>query len=349
MKVYPEKIGDHFSKGLKPVYVISGEEQLQVNECCDAVRDQARQEGYTERSVYSVDIDTSCDDFLQSSDNMSLFAERKILEIRLPKGKTGRDWAQAINTYLGNPPEDTILLISGYKLDRGVSSTAWYKKADKLGVTVMTWPKNPQQMTAWVNQKLYANQLRASRSAVGLIVQRVEGNMLAAEQEIQKLALLFPDSEIGESEVIASVANSSRYSVFDLTNAALDGNAVRVARVLQALRGEGVAEVLVHWSLAQDIKLISNVAQLQLAGSAADVAINSARVPRNKISLIKKALNRHTERHWLQMTEQVARLDRMIKGRETGEVWNELLNLALFVAGQKLALPDSNNLLTGTH
>ena len=349
MKVYPEKFNDHLMRGLKPVYVITGEEPLQVNECCDLVREHARQEGFDERIVYSVDIDTGCDEFLQASDTLSLFAEKKLLEVRLPKGKTGRDWAQALNTWLDRPPEDTLLLVSGHKLERGVASTAWYKKADKLGITVQTWAKNPQQLVSWINRTLQQNGLRASRSAVGLIAQRVEGNMLAAEQEIRKLALLFPDAEIGDSEVITSVANSSRYSPFDLTHAALDGNAARAARILQVLRGEGVADALIHWALTQDVKLLLNIAQSQLSGAAPDTAIGKARVPRNRIPLVKKALNRHTERHWLQMAASCSRLERMIKGRESGDVWSELLELALFIAGRKLTIPDNKQLLGGTH
>ncbi|MCB1754910.1 MAG: DNA polymerase III subunit delta [Gammaproteobacteria bacterium] len=341
MKVYPDRFKAQLQKGLKPVYVIAGEEQLQVNECCDELRRQARQEGYTERALYSVDIDTGYDEFLQSSDNLSLFGERKIIEIRLPKGKTGKEWGQALNTYLGKPPPDTLLLVVGDKLERGVQSSAWYKKADALGVTVMTWPKNPAQMQTWVAGKMKASGLRASRSAIGLIVQRVEGNLLAAEQEIQKLALLYPDSEIGDAEVISSVANSSRYSVFDLTNAALEGNAPRAVRILQGLRAEAVAPVLIHWSLHQEVRTMSTIAQAQLAGAAPDAAIKSARVAPKKIPQVKNALHRHTERQWLEMLSRCARIDRLIKGRERGDIWIELQDLVLSIAGKKLALMEN--------
>ena len=338
MKVYPNRFNESLKRGLQAVYVITGDEQLQVNECCDALRDAARKQGYTERKVYSVDIDSGYEEFLQSSDNLSLFAELKVIEIRLPRGKTGKEWGQALNRYLEKPPEGTLLLVSGNKLERGVSNSAWHKKADKLGVVVNTWRKNPGELLTWVADRLRGYRLRASRTAMTLIVQRVEGNMLAAEQEIQKLALLFPDSEIGEAEVIASVADSSRYTVFDLTHAALEGNPSRVVRILQSLQSEGVAQALVHWSVAQEIKTMSSIAQAQLAGTAPDKAIANARLPRNKVALARKALQRHTERSWLSMLAHAARIDRMIKGRESGDCWNELLELTLFVAGRKLAL-----------
>lgn len=340
MKVYTDRFREQLQKGLMPVYVITGEEQLQVNECCDHLRSRARSEGYTERAVYSVDIDANYDEFLQSADNLSLFSERKIIEIRLPKGKTGKEWGQALNTYLSDPPPDTLLLVNGGKLERGVQGSTWYKKADKLGVTVTAWAKNPNEMLAWISGKMRANKLRASRSAIGLIMQRVEGNLLAAEQEIQKLALLFPDSEIHDAEVISSVANSSRYSVFDLTSAALDGNATRAVRILQGLRAEAVALVLIHWSLHQEVKMLSSIAQAQLGGLAPDAAIKNARVAPKRIVQVKRALHRHTERQWLKMLSQCARLDRLVKGRERGDAWIELQDLVLSIAGKKLALPE---------
>lgn len=339
MKIYANKFNDHLKQSLRPVYVVTGEEPFQVNECCDALRKKARKEGYTERTVYSVDIDaTGHQEFLQSADNMSLFAERKIIEVRLPKGKTGKEWGAALNNYLSKTNDDTLLIVSGHKLDRGVASSAWYKKADKAGVVVTVWPKNTQEMVSWVNQKMRAYKLSASRTAIELIVVRVEGNMLAAEQEIQKLALLFPETEIGEGEVISSVANSSRYSVFDLANAALDGNPKRAARILKGLQGEGVALVLIHWALTQEIRSLSTIAQLQLNGVAPDAAIGKLRIARNKIASVKNALHRHSEKDWISMLANTARLDRMIKGRESGDIWNELQELALFIAGKKLAL-----------
>jgi DNA polymerase-3 subunit delta len=340
VKLYSNRFKEHLSKGLKPVYVITGEEPLQVNECSDALREKARAEGYTERLVYSVDIDTSSDEFLQASDNLSLFAEKKLLEVRLPRGKTGREWAQALNRYLDAPPDDMVLLVCGGKLERGVSNSAWYKKADKLGATVTTWPKNPQELLAWIEQRLQQHGLRATRSAKALIAQRVEGNLLAARQEIDKLALLYPDAQIGDAEVMSAVANSSRYSVFDLTQAALEGNARRACKILQVLEGEGVAEILVHWSLAQEVRQLSQIAQQQLAGVPAETALRQARVPRHRVALVRKALNRHTERQWLTLLRQAARIDRLIKGRESGDAWVELLQLALGIAGTQLAIPD---------
>ncbi len=341
MKIYPNRLSEHLRQGLKPVYVISGEEQLQVNECCDAIRACARSQGFAERAVYSVDIDTNHDEFLQSADNLSLFAEKKILEIRLPRGKTGKEWARVINRYLDSPPDDTLLIIFGTKLERAVQSSAWYKKADKLGGVITAWPKKHQEILNWIGKRLGQLHLRASRSAITLIARRIEGNMLAAEQEMQKLALLYPGVEIGDAEVISAVADSSRYSVFDLSNAALDGNAARTAKILYTLRAEGVSEVLILWSVSQEIKLVSGIAQAQLAGLASDAAINGAGVARNRIGLVKKALHRHTERDWLKMLAKAIRLDRIIKGRESGEFWDEILELTLFLAGRKLELPES--------
>ncbi len=340
MKIYADKLQEHLRRTLKPVYIITGEEQMQLNQCCDQVREKARQLGFTERTVYSVDIDNNYQDFLQSSDNLSLFGEKKIIEIRMPKGKPGKEWGQAINTYIQRPPEDTLLLVSGKKLERGVANSAWYKKADSLGVTVSVWPLQPAQMLSWIGTQLRQNNMRATRTAVQLIAQRVEGNLLAAEQEIKKLSLLFAGSELSDAQVISAVANSSRFTVFELSDAALDANAQRTTRILNTLESEGVAEVLVLWSLSQDVQRLCEVVQLQTAGIAADDAIRKARVPPMRINRLRKALHRHTEKSCLLMMSRCAFLDRLIKGRESGDVWAELLRLALLIVGTNLALPD---------
>jgi DNA polymerase-3 subunit delta len=338
MKLYPNKLSAHLSSALKPVYIITGDEPMQVNECLDAIRVKARKEGYLERTLYSVDIDSSYDDFLLETDNMSLFSDKKIIEIRMPKGKPGKEWAKALNNYLDRPSEDTLLLLSGAKLERGVSTSAWFKKADKIGVKIETWPLDPQKMMAWISAQMLKAKLRATHSAKTLIAQRVEGNLLAAEQEILKLSLLYPDIEIGDAEVISSVANSSRYSIFDLSAAALSGHSAKACKILQALRGEGVADVLVLWSLSQEARLLAQIAQAQLSGVSSDAAMKAARVQPKKIALIKTALHRHNERSCLSMLALTSRLDRLIKGRETGDAWAEMLELTMMLSGKKLAL-----------
>ncbi len=338
MKVYANKLIEHLARKLSPVYIITGDEPMQLNQCCDAVREHARMLGYAERTVFSVDIDKNCQDFLRSAENLSLFSNQKIIEIRMPSGKPGKEWGQALNYYMDNMPADTLLLISGGKLERGVSSSAWYKKADKQGVTTAVWPLKHNEILRWIGNRFRQHNLKVTASAIGLIAIRVEGNLLAAEQEISKLTLLFPQGKIDDADVISSVANSSRFSVFDLTDAALENSIPRITRILYSLQAEGVAPVLVLWSMSQDVRRLCEVSQMQYRGASIDEAINKVRMPPMRRALIRKAVSRHCHKSTLELQSCCAHLDRLIKGSEKGNIWHELLQLALLIAGNKFLI-----------
>ncbi len=336
MKVYVNQFNEHLRKKLHAVYIISGDEPMQLNQCCDAVREQARRSGYLDRSVYSVDIDSNHTEFLQSAGNFCLFADRKIIEIRMPKGKPGKEWAKALNSYMDQAPDDTLLLVSGGKLERGVTASAWYKKAAKLGVTTAVWPLKANELHSWINARFRYHKLQATRSAIGLLAARVEGNLLAAEQEISKLALLISSGKVNDSDVVSSVANSSRYSVFDLADAALENNTPRTTRIIYSLQSEGIAPALVLWSLSQDVQRLCLVVQLCKLGTTLENAISKAPMPPMRRALIKKAVQFHCERSAIEMQSHCAYLDRLLKGREKGDIWQELLQLALMIAGKQL-------------
>ena len=334
MKLPAYKLQDHLRQELAAVYVVSGDDALQVRDACDAIRSKAREAGFAERALFSVDIDKDPTAFLEEADNLSLFAERKVIDVRLPAGKTGKEWATALGGQMKRLSPDTLLLISGAKLERNVANSAWYKAAEKAGVTVTVWPMEGEGFRKWVRAELSRQGLRASANAIQLLVQRTEGNTLAAEQEIMKLALLYPGTEVGEAEVISAVANSSRYSPFDLVDAALAGDGGKVVRILHVLQGEGVAPYLLTWTLSQEVRKLAGIAQAQLGGTSPDQAMKNAWIPRNRLDATRRTLGRLTETDWLQMQAQCAALDRLAKGQGNGDVWQTIQELAMHLAGR---------------
>ncbi|MDO6461994.1 DNA polymerase III subunit delta [Granulosicoccaceae sp. 1_MG-2023] len=334
MKLPAYKLNDHLKQELAAVYVVSGDDALQVRDACDAIRARAREAGFTERSLFSVDIDKDPTAFLEEADNLSLFAERKVIDVRLPAGKTGKEWATALGAQMKRLSPDTLLLISGAKLERSVANSAWYKAADKAGVTVTVWPMDGEPFRKWIRREFSRQGLRVSANALQLLVQRTEGNSLAAEQEISKLALLYPGAEIGEAEVISAVANSSRYSPFDLVDAALAGDILKVVRILNVLEGEGVAPYLLTWTLSQEVRKLAGIAQAQLAGMSPEQAMKNAWIPRNRLDAVRRTLGRLTESDWLQMQASCSALDRLAKGQGDGDIWQALQELAMQLAGK---------------
>ena len=238
---------DQFAAQLKgdlaPVYFIYGDETLLVNECADAVRAAARQRGYSDRQVFSVESGFDWNSLLAASDSLSLFSERRILELRLPTGKPGKEGAGVLRAYAERPPEDTLLLVVSAKLEPAARRSKWVRALDKAGVSVPVWPVEPAQLPAWIDRRMRAHGMQPSRDALQLLAERVEGNLLAADQEIEKLYLLHGSGSLDLETVTELVADSARYDIFGLVDAALAGDAVYAQRILGGLRAEGVEPV----------------------------------------------------------------------------------------------------------
>ncbi|HET9679192.1 MAG TPA: DNA polymerase III subunit delta, partial [Gammaproteobacteria bacterium] len=225
MKIYPEKLQSALQKGLAPVYLLAGDEILLREEAADAIRAAARSAGYTEREVHFAETGFDWNQLRQTSASLSLFAEKRLIEVRLPTGKPGTQGAKALQDYTANLPEDVILLVSSAKPER---TPAWVKALESAGVHVPCWPLPPERLPAWIESRLRSRDLMPDAQAVQLIAQRVEGNLLAAAQEIDKLALLLPPKEpLGAQAVATAVTDSARFDVFKCVDAALIGQARR--------------------------------------------------------------------------------------------------------------------------
>lgn len=333
MKLYPDKLEAHLSKALAPVYLLHGEEPLQLMEMGDRLRRQGREAGFDERQVIVIAEDADWSAFRESADSFSLFAERRLIELRLPTGKPGRVGGEVLKQYCADPPPDVLLLITAGKLDRSASNSAWFKAIDKAGVTLAVWPIPATQLGSWLKQRLSAKGLHADADALTLIAERVEGNLLAARQEVERLALLYPPGVLSSEQVLIAVSDSARYSIADLSLAALQGESIRALRILAGLHDEAVSEVLVLWSLVNEIRAGARAAEAVEAGVAEDSALKSAGVWANRMAPLKQALNRHSALSWLSMLSSCTTIDRQIKGQASGSCWDSLAALTTELAG----------------
>ncbi|HED17994.1 MAG TPA: DNA polymerase III subunit delta [Gammaproteobacteria bacterium] len=328
-----DQLSAHLGSELAPVYFIHGDETLLVDECADAVRVATREQGYSDRQVFTVDPGFDWQSLLAAGDSLSLFSERRVLELRLPTGKPGREGAKVLCEYVERPPEDTVLLIISAKLEPAARKSKWVQALDRAGVSVAIWPVAVAQLPAWIEQRMRAHDMQPGRDALRLIAERVEGNLLAAAQEIEKLYLLNGPGPLELETVTELVTDSARYDIFGLVDAALAGDAPHVQRILTGLRGEGVEPVLVLWALSREIRMLAGIARELQGGVTLARALASRRVWDKRKPLIGSALKRIRGRQWWTLLQRCAGLDRVIKGRAPGSAWDELLQLTLRLAG----------------
>lgn len=333
MKLYYDKLDAHLQQGLKPIYVLSGDEPLQRMEAEDAIRRQARAQGFVEREVMHAEAGFDWATLLAASDSLSLFAEQRLIELRLPSGKPGKEGGKILTEYAAAPAPDTVLLISSGKLDRSAQNSKWYKSLDKAGVTLALWPVEPQALPGWIMQRMRSRGMQPTMEAAQLLAERVEGNMLAAAQEVEKLLLLYGEAAIGLEQVEEGVSDSARYDIFELVDTVLLGDVGRTSRVLLGLRGEGVEPVLVLWALLREIRSMVQMAAELHQGEPVDAVMERFRIWKKRKTPVRSGLQRHNQRRWELLLRRAGRIDRMIKGLEPGNPWDELLQLTLLMAG----------------
>lgn len=333
MKLKPEQLAAHLAKGLSPVYVVTGDEPLQRQEAADAVRAAARAQGFAEREVFDAERGFDWNQLLQAAGSMSLFGDRRLIDLRMSP-KPGDAGAKALTEYAAHPPHDTVLLITCGKLERGRAK--WIQTLEAAGVMVQVWPLDGRSLPAWIQGRMRARGLQPAREAVALLADRVEGNLLAAAQEIEKLALLHGPGRVEADDVISAVADSARFDVFGFVDTALAGQSERVARVLQGLRGEGIAPALVSWALGREIRALASMAAEAAAGEPLEAVFARHRVWERRKPLLRTAIKRRPLEDWLALVAQAGGVERAVKGAAAGHPWDELLQLGLDLSGVKL-------------
>lgn len=330
MRLYPEKLADHLQQKLLPVYLVSGDEPLLLQECCDQIRQKARAENCNEREIIEGGVSNfNWQDILHSASNMSLFADRKLIELRLPSGKPGAEGSKALCEYLDIASGDDVLLIVSGKIDKQSTNSKWYKALDKAGVTVQVWPVDAKNLPRWLHQRVRNAGMSIDDDALRLLCERLEGNLLAAVQEVEKLKLLAADSKITMQTVTEAVSDNARYNLFDMADNALKGNASVSLRMLYGLRAEGTEPPVVLWALVREIRTLYE-AQLDCdSGQSAQQALSSRRVWQNRMPLMQAALTRHNTHSLSLLLEQAARADGSIKGFADGKPWDNLSRLVI--------------------
>jgi len=328
-----DKLEADLARALAPVYVVSGDDPLLCNEAADRIRSAARASGFSERTVFTVERGFDWQELAAAGASMSLFAERRLLELRMASAKPGTAGAKALSAYAASPPDDNLLLILAPRLDKSALRTSWVRALDGAGVVVQVWPLDRRQLPRWIASRMRAEGLRPAPGAAELIADRVEGNLLAADQEIRKLALLLGEGNVSEEQVARAVTDSARFDVFGLVDAADAGDLGRSHRILAGLRGEGVEPVLVLWALARELRALAGVSwQLSQGGVEGDAMRRAGIWPRRQ-PLARRVLARHPLPALHHLLRRTANVDRVIKGSAPGRPWQALADLVTAIAG----------------
>lgn len=340
MQVRAEQIEEHLRHTLAPVYLISGDEPLQVMETADAIRKVAAAHGFSERDVLSVDAQFDWNVLYDVAGALSLFADKKLLDVRMQTCKAGSSGTKALQHYLDYLPSDKVLLLQTGKLDKTCKSAAWVKKVEQVGVMVQVWELNAAQTQAWIAKRMRHAGLQPDTEAVRYLTERVEGNLLAAVQEIGKLALLFGRQPVSAADIMSVVADSSRFSVFDLADAILTQDMRRIRHIMQVLQEEDTAPPLLLWALADLLRQLYSGCESLRSGASLQPLL--MRMPKPRQDTFQKALRRMMGVDWTPLFSLAARLDRHSKGvgqdvsRHPQRLWDDMLELAMALAGKSL-------------
>jgi DNA polymerase-3 subunit delta len=326
LRLTAEQLPAALKAGLRPVYLVSGDEPLLIEEAADAIRAAARAAGYTERNVFFVERGFAWDELTHATQSLSLFAQRRLVELRMPSGKPDKGAAQ-LAQLAADPPPDVLCLVIAGKLDKKASDAAWVQAFASHGAWVTIWPVSAAQLPAWLAARARRAGAVLDPAAAQLIADRVEGNLLAANQEIDKLALLATDATIGTDLVRRSVGDSARYDVFQLAEAAAAGEAGRALHVLQGLKSEGVEPTLILWALVREVRGLWQARERNRLQSTQRSGWNQAATPS------AAALARLRDLPLGALIAEASQVDRIVKGLAAGDAWLGLTGLTAMLAG----------------
>lgn len=324
-----EQLAARLTDKLSPLWLVHGNEPLLVIEATDAIRSTARAQGYAEREVLIAGPGFNWDALFIASGNLSLFGGDKLIDLRIPTGKPGRDGGDALTRYARNLPAGTVTLIQLPEMDWAARKAAWFVALCEAATVVECNAPPHSRLPGWITERLRRQQQKVSPDTAAFIADRVEGNLLAAQQEIMKLALLYPPGELSLEQVRAAVLDVARYDLEDLQQALLAGDLARCARVLDGLRGEGAAPPLVLWTLASVARTLSVLTQAREDGVSVDTALKAQRIFGSRQAAYQVATSRLDSRTTRQALIQAARIDRIAKGVACGDLWDECLQLCL--------------------
>lgn len=336
MQLRFDAIDAHLAKTLAPLYVISSDEHLLALETADKIRRAGRAQGFLEREILTVERSFKWGALLAANQSQSLFGDKKLIDLRIPTGKPGKDGGQALQDYVANLSPDNLTLITLPKLDWATQKAAWVASLQQAAVYIDIPLVERPQLPNWIAMRLTAQGQGAERQSLEFIADRVEGNLLAAHQEIQKLALLYPQGKLSYEQVHDAVLNVARYDVFKLNEAMLVGDVPRLVRMLDGLKGEGEALPLVLWAVSEEIRTLLKLKSGMNQGRPLGALLKEYRIwgPREK--MMEPALRRVSQTALEAALREAAQVDKMVKGLRAaafaGDAWDALLQLGLRVA-----------------
>ena len=345
MKIRAEQLPSHLSKELLPVYVISGDEPLLAQESADAVRLAARNKGFSGREVFHGEGKFDWGQLHNEANALSLFAEKKIIEIRISNGKPGDKGSKALCQLCANPSPDNLLLVILPKLERSAQNSKWVKALEAVGAHIQVWPVTGDQLPRWIQQRLLESNITANQQAVEILAERVEGNLLAAVQEIEKLKLLAIEGKVDAIMMSSVVADSARYNLFEFVDKVLAGDAQSAARSLRGLHSEGTDAIPLLWAITRELRILIKASEHISRGENRDWALKNAGVWEKRLPLFRTAIQRCSAAHLRMLLYQAGAIDRGIKGMRKADIWDELTTLVLSLAGSQTLKPSNVKLL----
>ncbi len=341
-RINGDQLEQALRRGLRPIYLVTGDEPLLIQEACDRIRQAARADGYTEREIYHTDPGFSWGQLSASANSMSLFADRKLLEVRLHSGKLVDAGGDVLKAFCERPVEETLLLITAPKLDRGAAKSSWVQAIEQCGLVVTVWPVSEHHLANWLRQRLQRAGLEAEPAALEILKSRTQSNLLAAAQEIEKLRLLDHQGIIDAQAMADAVADSARFDVFSLVDKALLGDARGVAAHLQGLKAEGSEVTVILWAMSRDIRALAALKHAQLRGLSLESVARQYGVFDFRLPVVRGALQRLNRQQLRALIHLCAYVDRCIKGLESDDPWTGLLEMGMRLAG-------TEPLTTGMH
>ncbi len=329
-----EALTPALAQGLRPLYLIHGEEALLSLEACDAIREAARAKGYLDREVLTIEGNFDWSRLTDALTSVSLFATQKVLEVRIPGGKPGTEGAEALSRLAATPPEDTITLVVLPRMERAQQQSKWFQALEGKAQVIHAAPVGRNELPGWIGRRLKAQGQSLAPDAMAFFVDRVEGNLLAARQEIDKLALLYPKGVLDMAALSDAVANVARFDVFHLSEAWLAGEEARVLRMLEGLEAEGESPVLALWSFTEDVRMLIRLGRALEEGRQIRDLVRDLKLWGARQKLAEPALRRIGGRILREALAECARIDRLIKGVEQGDAWQAMRVLALRLAAR---------------
>ncbi len=335
MQIKLPQLNAHLHKSLAPVYLVNGDEPQQTGEAADLIRQAAKAQSYESREIFFVDKLYDWQALNFSADNFSIFSDKKILDLRLT-GMPGTEGAKALTAYCQHVSEDTLLLITTGKLGKDAQKSAWFQAIDKVGCIIQVWSLTGQDLLTWIQNRLQRRGLTAEPEAVKLLADRVEGNLLAAAQEIEKLHGFYGASRLTSQNILDVVADSSRYDVFEWVECILASKVNKIIKILDSLKAENIAPAIILWALTRETRLLSKTKIALNRGENKDSLLRNNAVWGNHKILFELALKRLTQTDLNHALTLNAKADRQIKGQEQGNPWETLLKIALTLASVKV-------------